>query len=416
VHDQAKNWFDLAAAAKITIQSSQTSAIEKTLREVITANLGFVGLGVMGSRMVERLLAAGYQVTGYNRTRSKAQKLLGAGMKWGETPRAVAESAEITLSMVTNTEALVAVTHGVEGILAGLSAGKIYIDMSTVSPAASRAIAQQVKAKGAEMLDAPVSGSVITLEEGKLSIMAGGNRQAFEKVLPILQAIGPKVTHVGANGLAVSMKIATNLSLAVQMLAFSEGVLLAEKSGIARETAVEVLLNSVIARDQKPGHSGPGTGLSSGMTTRKRQGSRAGVFDAVFAQPFYKVQLFLHSYGRLQFSRGEILLLDFNMGSPQLFEFVQHLANPASSARRYLQQALVKRVEYAGHYDMIILQAIVRRFDMIFEIGEGYVILAEMMRMRYPLQGCYVHGKTRRFPGWNTLLPDILIALANGNA
>jgi 3-hydroxyisobutyrate dehydrogenase-like beta-hydroxyacid dehydrogenase len=201
----------------------------------------------MGSRMVERLLAAGYQVTGYNRTRSKAQKLLGAGMKWGETPRAVAASAEITLSMVTNTEALVSVTHGVEGILAGLSAGKIYIDMSTVSPAASRAIAQQVKAKGAEMLDAPVSGSVITLEEGKLSIMAGGNRQAFEKVLPILQAIGPKVTHVGANGLAVSMKIATNLSLAVQMLAFSEGVLLAEKSGIARETAVEVLLNSVIA-------------------------------------------------------------------------------------------------------------------------------------------------------------------------
>jgi 3-hydroxyisobutyrate dehydrogenase-like beta-hydroxyacid dehydrogenase len=201
----------------------------------------------MGSRMVERLLAAGHQVTGYNRTRSKAQTLLGTGMKWGETPRAVAESAEVTLSMVTNTEALNAVTSGVDGILDGLSAGKIYVDMSTVSPAASRAVAQQVKAKGAEMLDAPVSGSVITLEEGKLSIMAAGNRQAFEKALPILQAIGPKVTHVGANGLAVSMKIATNLSLAVQMLAFSEGVLLAERSGIARETAVEVLLNSVIA-------------------------------------------------------------------------------------------------------------------------------------------------------------------------
>jgi 3-hydroxyisobutyrate dehydrogenase-like beta-hydroxyacid dehydrogenase len=201
----------------------------------------------MGSRMVERLLAAGHQVTGYNRTRSKAQELLGVGMKWGETPRVVAESAEITLSMVTDTEALEAVTSGVDGILAGLTAGTIYIDMSTVSPAASRAVAQQVKAKGAEMLDAPVSGSVITLEEGKLSIMAAGKRQAFEKALPILQTIGPKVTHVGANGLAVSMKIATNLSLAVQMLAFSEGVLLAEKSGIARETAVEVLLNSVIA-------------------------------------------------------------------------------------------------------------------------------------------------------------------------
>jgi 3-hydroxyisobutyrate dehydrogenase-like beta-hydroxyacid dehydrogenase len=201
----------------------------------------------MGSRMVERLLAAGYQVTGYNRTRSKAQKLLDLGMKWGETPRAVAESADIILSMVANTEALNAVSGGVDGIVAGLSADKIYIDMSTVSPAASRAVAQHVKTKGAAMLDAPVSGSVITLEEGKLSIMAAGSRQAFDKALPILEAIGPKVTHVGANGLAVTMKIATNLSLAVQMLAFSEGVLLAEKSGITRATAVEVLLNSVIA-------------------------------------------------------------------------------------------------------------------------------------------------------------------------
>ena len=211
------------------------------------ANLGVVGLGVMGSRMVQRLLAAGHTITGYNRTKSKAQWLLDLGMKWADTPRAVAAASEITFSMVTNTEALCAVTSGTDGILGGLGAGKIYIDMSTVSPAAIREIAHQVEAKGAQMLDAPVSGSVITLEEGKLSIMVGGSRDAFEKALPILQAIGPKVTHVGANGLAVSMKIATNLSLAVQMLAFSEGVLLAEKSGIARETAVDVLLNSVIA-------------------------------------------------------------------------------------------------------------------------------------------------------------------------
>jgi 3-hydroxyisobutyrate dehydrogenase-like beta-hydroxyacid dehydrogenase len=201
----------------------------------------------MGSRMAQRLLHAGHQVIGYNRTRSKAQFLIDAGMKWGDTPRAVTEAAEVTLSMVSNTQALESVTSGADGILAGLSSGKIYIDMSTVSPAASRAVAAQVKAKGADMLDAPVSGSVITLEEGKLSIMAAGDRRAFERALPVLQAIGPKVTHVGANGLAVSMKIATNLSLAVQMLAFSEGVLLAEKSGIARATAVEVLLNSVIA-------------------------------------------------------------------------------------------------------------------------------------------------------------------------
>jgi 3-hydroxyisobutyrate dehydrogenase-like beta-hydroxyacid dehydrogenase len=216
-------------------------------REKSTANLGFVGLGVMGSRMVKRLLDAGHSVTGYNRTRAKAQWLLDTGMKWAETPRGVAESSEVVFSMVSDTAALQAITAGTHGIVAGLAAGKIYIDMSTVSPAASRDIAQQVAAKGAQMLDAPVSGSVITLEEGKLSFMVGGDRVAFEPALPILEAIGPKVTYVGGNGLAVSMKIATNLSLAVQMLAFSEGVLLAEKSGITRETAVEVLLNSVIA-------------------------------------------------------------------------------------------------------------------------------------------------------------------------
>src|SRR5687768_6409032 len=201
----------------------------------------------MGSRMVKRLLDAGHSVTGYNRTRAKAQWLLDTGMKWAETPRAVADSADVVFSMVSDTAALQAITAGTHGIVAGLAAGKIYIDMSTVSPAASRDIAQQVAAKGAQMLDAPVSGSVITLEEGKLSFMVGGDRVAFEQARSILEAIGPKVTYVGGNGLAVSMKIATNLSLAVQMLAFCEGVLLAEKSGITRETALEVLLNSVIA-------------------------------------------------------------------------------------------------------------------------------------------------------------------------
>jgi len=211
------------------------------------ANVGFVGLGVMGSRMVKRLLDAGHKVTGYNRTKSKAQWLVDAGMEWGESPRTVAQAADVTFTMVTNTAALEAVTRGADGILAGLAPGKLYIDMSTVSPAASRELAAKVSAKGAKMVDAPVSGSVSTLEDGKLSIIVGGEREAFERARPILEAIGPKVTHVGANGLAVSMKIATNLSLAVQMLAFGEGVLLAEKSGIPRATAVEVLLNSVIA-------------------------------------------------------------------------------------------------------------------------------------------------------------------------
>lgn len=209
--------------------------------------LGFIGLGVMGSRVAKRLLDAGYSVTGYNRTKAKARWLLDAGMKWADSPRAVAEASDVVFSMVTNTTALLAVANGNDGILAGLSADKVYVEMSTVSPAASREIANQVAAKGAAMLDCPVSGSVITLEQGQVSLMVGGDAATFERVKPILLAIGPKVNHVGANGLAVTMKIAVNLSLGVQMLAFSEGVLLAEKAGIARETAVQVMLNSVIA-------------------------------------------------------------------------------------------------------------------------------------------------------------------------
>lgn len=211
------------------------------------AKLGFVGLGVMGGRMVKRLLNAGNTVTGYNRTKSKADWLLEAGMRWADSPRAVAEAADVIFTMVTNTKALLAVTGGPEGILAGLGAGKIYVDMSTVSPVVSQELAAQVAETGAHMVDAPVSGSVETLEQGKLSIMVGGDPDVFEQIKPILLDIGPKATHVGANGLAVTMKIATNLSLAVQMLAFSEGLLLAEKSGIKREVAVEVLTNSVIA-------------------------------------------------------------------------------------------------------------------------------------------------------------------------
>src|SRR5512143_317928 len=211
------------------------------------ANLGYIGLGVMGGRMAKRLLDKGHTVTGYNRTKAKAQWLIDRGMHWADSPRAVCARADIVFSMVTDTKALLAVTGGPDGVLAGLRPGQLCVDMSTVSPATSREIAAQVAAKGAQMLDAPVSGSVITLEQGNLSIMAGGDADAFERAKPILLDIGPKVTHVGANGLAVGMKIATNLSLAVQMLAFSEGVLLAEKSGIQRETAVEVLLNSVIA-------------------------------------------------------------------------------------------------------------------------------------------------------------------------
>ena len=211
------------------------------------ANLGYIGLGAMGGRMANRLLDKGHIVTGYNRTRSKAQWLVDRGMKWGDSPRAVAEAADVILVMVTDSKSLEAVSEGADGFLAGLREGKVVVDSSTVSPAVSRGVAEQVRAKGADMVDAPVSGSVSTLEAGKLSVMVGGRRATFDRIKSILDDIGPKVTHVGDNGLALSLKIAHNLSLAVQMLAFSEGVLLAEKSGIPREVAVDVLTHSVIA-------------------------------------------------------------------------------------------------------------------------------------------------------------------------
>jgi 3-hydroxyisobutyrate dehydrogenase-like beta-hydroxyacid dehydrogenase len=211
------------------------------------SKVGFIGLGVMGGQMVNRLLSKGHTVAGYNRTRSKAQWLMDKGMKWEDSARAVAAAADFTFAMVTNAAAISAITEGSDGMLAGLGPGKIFLDMSTVSPSVSRALAVKVRERGADMVDSPVSGSVITLQEGKLSVMVGGRRETFEKVKPLLHDIGPKVTYVGENGVALSMKIATNLSLAVQMLAFSEGVLLAEKSGIAREIAVDVLTHSAVA-------------------------------------------------------------------------------------------------------------------------------------------------------------------------
>jgi len=211
------------------------------------ANVGYVGLGVMGGRMAERLIDKGHTVTGYNRTRAKAEWLVDKGLRWAETPRDVVASSDVTFTMVTDSDALEAVADGADGLLAGMAPGRVLVDMSTVSPATSRDLAERVRACGADMPDCPVSGSVLTLEQGKLTMMVGGERAVYERVSPLLLDIGPKATYVGGNGMAVSMKIALNLSIGVQLLAFSEGVLLAEKSGIDRKTAVEVFTNSALA-------------------------------------------------------------------------------------------------------------------------------------------------------------------------
>src|SRR3984893_817468 len=161
------------------------------------AKLGVIGPGGMGNPMVRGLPDKRHNVTGYNRTRAKAEWWVKKGMQWAESPRAVANASDYTFAMVTNAAAIQAISEGAAGLLAGLSTGKIFIDMSTVSPAVSRALAAKVRALGADMVDSPVSGSVITLQQGKLSVMVGGRRETFDKIKPLLLDIGPKVTYVG---------------------------------------------------------------------------------------------------------------------------------------------------------------------------------------------------------------------------
>jgi 3-hydroxyisobutyrate dehydrogenase-like beta-hydroxyacid dehydrogenase len=211
------------------------------------ATVGFVGLGAMGSTVTKRLLDAGHTVHGYNRTRQKAEWLVEQGLRLEDTPRAVTEKVDVVMTMVTNTKALEAVARGEDGILGALKPGQIWVDSTTGSPANVRKLAEEVEALGAFLLDAPISGAPITLEQGKASVMVGGAEAAFDRVKPILEDVGPIVTRVGDNGQALLLKIAINLSLHVQMTAFSEGLLIAEKGGIDKEVAVEAMLNSVIA-------------------------------------------------------------------------------------------------------------------------------------------------------------------------
>jgi 3-hydroxyisobutyrate dehydrogenase-like beta-hydroxyacid dehydrogenase len=209
--------------------------------------LGFVGLGAMGALIVPRLMAAGHTVTGWNRSRDKAAALIASGMRWADGPRAAAQASEIVFSIVTDAAAVRAVALGPNGVIAGLAAGGLYIDMSTIAPDQSRAVAAEFAQAGAFMLDAPISGSPVTVVAGNASIMVGGDEAAFERARDVLLAIGPKVTRIGANGLACQMKIAVNLLLMVEVIAFGEAIALAEKGGVAREIAVDAVLKSVAA-------------------------------------------------------------------------------------------------------------------------------------------------------------------------
>jgi 3-hydroxyisobutyrate dehydrogenase-like beta-hydroxyacid dehydrogenase len=207
--------------------------------------LGFVGIGRMGGNMAARYLDAGYSVYGEARSKEGSEELLGKGLQWRDTPREVAEAAEIVFTSIPNDGALQDVASGPDGIVAGLEAGKIWVDVSTVSPRVSREVADRVRETGAVMLDAPVSGSVPQVQSGTLSIMVGGDEDAYERVEPVLRELGSP-TRIGTNGHGLILKLAINISLAVQMLALSEGLLIAERDGVDRKLALEVMTGSPI--------------------------------------------------------------------------------------------------------------------------------------------------------------------------
>jgi len=214
----------------------------------MTANhpkLGFVGLGNMGGNMAARLLGAGYVVHGEDRAGGQAEPLLADGLQWCQSAREVATVSDVVFTSLPDDDVIERVASAKDGILAGLREGKLWVDVSTISPAKSRELAERVRATGASMLDAPVSGSVPQVQSGTLTIMVGGEKDAYRRIEPILRVLGTP-SYIGKNGQGLALKLAINISLAVQMLALCEGLLLATRSGVDPQRALEVMESSQI--------------------------------------------------------------------------------------------------------------------------------------------------------------------------
>lgn len=209
--------------------------------------VAFLGLGDMGQVIVPRLLAAGHRVVGWNRSPGRAEPLIALGMEVASTPAVAAAGADVVLSIVTDAAAVESVALGPDGVIEGLGPEAVYLDMSTITPETSRRVSAAFAARGLAMLDAPISGSPVTVVQGKASLMIGGDPDALDRVRDVLLAIGPRITHIGPSGTAVQAKLSVNLLLMVQVIAFGEAVALAEKGGVDRERVVEAILGSVAA-------------------------------------------------------------------------------------------------------------------------------------------------------------------------
>lgn len=211
------------------------------------ARIGFIGLGDMGQVIIPRLLAAGHDVTGWNRSAGKDQSLKALGMQVAANPAALARESDFVFSIVTDGKAVEDVALGTDGVIHGISDQAVYLEMSTISPEISRKVNTAFTAAGKMMVDAPISGSPVTIVQGKASVMVGGTEAAFDKVRDVLLDIGAKASYIGSSGLAVQTKLSVNLLLMVEVIAFGEAVALAEKGGAKREAVVDAILNSVAA-------------------------------------------------------------------------------------------------------------------------------------------------------------------------
>jgi len=208
-------------------------------------NVAFIGLGIMGTPMALNLVKAGFNVTAFNRTRSKLDPLEKAGARIAATPADAARDAEFIVTIVSDTAAMEDVVCGKCGVLETVRSGAILIDSSTISPTVSRKLACQLAGKGASMLDAPVTGSKHGAEKGELTFMIGGEQETLERAMPVLKVLGKKHIYCGQQGLGLAAKLAMNAILSTMVEIFSEGFVMATKAGVQPQTLLEIMQSSL---------------------------------------------------------------------------------------------------------------------------------------------------------------------------
>jgi 3-hydroxyisobutyrate dehydrogenase/glyoxylate/succinic semialdehyde reductase len=209
--------------------------------------VGFIGTGIMGSRMAHNLLKNNYNLVVHNRTKQKADSLIKAGAEWADSPLEVGTEADIVFTMLSNPEAVEQSAFGEKGFLTVMKNNSIWVDFSTVNPSFSKRMAEKTKEYGIRFLDAPVAGTKQPAENGELIFFVGGNKKDFEEIVPILEAMGKKILHLGDCGKGTSMKMVVNLMLGAAMASFSEAAVLGESLGFDKEIILNVLIGGPVA-------------------------------------------------------------------------------------------------------------------------------------------------------------------------